>query len=243
MPLPSTLWTVTNRDQWDGPELIDYPWLRCRTCLGLWPSSDSLECHKASCIRKRYACSVNECNAAFLNKRDARDHHLFDSCPKRLNEDPCLQDSNCYLCQTGFPTRPAYRKHLLTRGCKLRTDNLLRALKAEKDPVSFEFLQAVVDQSLIILQGSSATPLFSTIRNSDKEGVLSDGHNGTWNGRSTHGTEYPLPELDHQIDILEEGCFPGEVSLSDQDFCKDSYRSAGSIVHHSPIERLSYTGM
>lgn len=243
MPLPPNLWTVTNRDQWDEPELMNHSWLRCTICLDLWPSSDSLERHEASCIRKRYACWVDECNAAFLSKRDARDHHLFDSCPKRLNEDPCLQDSNCYLCHTGFPTRPAYRKHLLTRGCKLRTDNLLRAIKPEKDPVSFEFLQAVLDRSLIILQGSSATPLFSTISNSDREGVLSDGHNGTWNGRSTHGTEYALPGLDHQTDILEEGCFPGEVASSDQDFWKDSYRSAGSAAHYSPIERLSGTSM
>jgi hypothetical protein len=109
--------------------------------------------------------------------------------------------------------------------------------------VSLEFLQAVLDRSLIILQGSSATPLFSTISNSDKEGILNDGHNGTWNGRSTHGTEYALPELEHQTDILEEESFPGEVASSDQDFWKDSYRSAGSAVHYSPIERLSDTGM
>lgn len=71
------------------------------------------------------------------------------ACPKKLNEDPSSQRSNCHLCRTGFFKLSNYRIHLNSAECKRRTERLLQVFTTATQPVNLDFYQADPYRSLI----------------------------------------------------------------------------------------------
>lgn len=142
MPLPPSQWTIANRDQWDGSELISCLLYQCATSLERWPSSESMERHKVSYADIRHACPVEECNAVQADPKDSQQHPEKEVCAKKPNDDAYLRGSDCYLCRTGSTKLSDYLRHLNGIECERRTERLLDAIRNETPVVSVEFCQS-----------------------------------------------------------------------------------------------------